>query len=94
MAGTSAAGGCGGLPESELVLGSRDEAFDFGVRDTGKLALLYREHVRYVLFIGCMNDASYWSSARRVLLVDYTVRPIGSLNGTSYWSTVRICPDG
>lgn len=49
MMGTSSGADAGDLPESELVLGSRDEAFDFGVRDGGKLASLYREHVRYVL---------------------------------------------
>lgn len=30
----------------ETMLSSRDEAFDFETRDAGKLAALYREHVR------------------------------------------------
>ena len=31
---------------AELVLGSRDAAFEYGTRDAGALAELYRAHVR------------------------------------------------
>lgn len=33
---------------AELMLESRDAAFEFGTRDAGALAGLYRTHVRYV----------------------------------------------
>lgn len=32
---------------AEMALASRDAAFDYGARDAGELAVLYREHVRY-----------------------------------------------
>lgn len=41
---------------AEMALASRDAAFDYGARDAGELAVLYREHVRYDNVVFCVRE--------------------------------------